>query len=94
MTQMVEFELAKVLERMEQKLDRLVEAQFRLEGKVETLQVEVQNIKEDVKEIKTEQKAIRAEVAGWYKWVIVLIVGSGLSLGTLLLKAFDFFPKA
>ncbi len=34
---MVEFDLAKILERLEQKIDKVTESQIRLEGEVKTL---------------------------------------------------------
>ncbi len=69
MTQIVEFDLAKVLESIDQKLNRVLEAQIRLEGEVKTLQVEVTNIKEDVREIKTELKETKEELSSEIKEV-------------------------
>ena len=93
MTQMVEFELAKILERLEEKVERVIEAQIRLEGKVSNIDTKIETLQKGQDELKVEQKAIKVEISGWYKWVIGLIVASVLSIGTLILKAFDFFPK-
>ncbi len=104
MTQMVEFDLAKILENMEQKLDRVLEAQIRLEGKVETLQVEVRNVKEDVNELKTHLSTFKAEtkenfketrndVSGLYKWVLGLILTAVIGFGTIFFRIFDLFPN-
>jgi peptidoglycan hydrolase CwlO-like protein len=91
--------LDKLIEDTNLKFDRVIQDvndvqvnQARLEGKIETLQVEIKNVKEDVKEIKTELKETRNEVSGLYKWFIATIITAGIGAGTLLLKAFDFFP--
>ena len=101
MTQTVEFDLGKVLEETNRKIDRLIEGQVRLEGKIEVLQVEVQNVKEDVREIKTELKEVRGEVkentnqvSGLYKWVIGTLIIALLGVANILLKFFDLLPKA
>jgi|GEM_PF-6819404 len=75
MSQMVEFELAKVLEDIRQdiketnsKLDKVIESQARIETKVETNRVEILNIKEDVKDLKAGNR--------WIFGLVVTIVGS------------------
>ena len=72
---MVEFELAKVLEDIRQdiketnnKLDKVIESQARIETKVETNRVEIQNIKEDIKDLKAGNR--------WIFGLVVTIVGS------------------
>ncbi len=55
---------------------------------------ELKEVKTELKEVRTELKETKNEVSGLYKWVIGLIVTSGLGITTLLLKAFDLFPKA
>ncbi len=62
MTQMVEFDLARVLESMDQKLNRVLEAQTRLEGKVETLDVKFENLQKGQDELTSEIKDVRLEL--------------------------------
>ncbi len=66
MTQMVEFDLAKLLESMDQKLNRVLEAQIRLEGQVKTVQVERKNLQ-------SGQDAINAKLNTQTTWLLSLL---------------------
>jgi len=111
MTVETETALIKLLEKIEQKLDKFIETtnqkfdniqkdltdlkvgQAKLEGKVETLDVKIENLQKGQNKLESEQKDTKNEVSGLYKWVIVLIVTSVLSLGNIFLRIFDFFSK-
>ena len=52
MTQMVEYDLAKILERLEQKIDKVIESQARQEEQIKSLQKgqdETKDIRKDIK---------------------------------------------
>jgi len=67
---MVEYDLAKILERLEQKIDKVIESQARQEEQIKSLQKGQDETKEETKDIR---KDIKGRVAIQTYWLLVLM---------------------